>query len=227
MNDQNNVSKKVYDFIISKIKLKEWEADSKIMSENQLCAELNVSRMAVRPAVEKLVALGLLTKKKGIGTFVTNITATTYMNSLMPILLLGTSDIISMLEFRIYFECSNVKMFMQNHDKTDIEQLEYYYKEMEKNISDPQKFYLADFNFHNIIAKGTKNPIVIKINEILTELLKSHQAELYDKVGPETGLEYHKNILKSIKSKDDKIAAIYMKRHMETTKEVYIEKYNV
>ncbi|NPV43900.1 MAG: FadR family transcriptional regulator [Firmicutes bacterium] len=214
-NNKNSPSEKVYNFIINKIKSKEWQPNSKIMTENELCQELNVSRVAVRQAMEKLVALGLLKKKQGAGTFVTNIEASTYMNSLMPIFLLDDKDMLSLLEFRIYFEYGNVRMFVENHDREDIEKLEYYCNEMKNNVNDIEKFYIADFNFHNTIALGTKNPIVIKISEILIEVLKNHQSILYKSIGPNIGLEYHQDILKAIKANDGKIAAMFMRRHIE------------
>lgn len=226
MNNKTNASEKVYDFIIDKIKSNEWEPNSKIMSENELCKELNVSRIAVRQAMEKLVALGLLKKKQGAGTFVSNIEASTYMSSLMPMLLLEDDDILSLLEFRIYFEYGNVRMFMKNHDQEDVEKLDYYYDEMKKNTDNLEKFYLADFNFHNVIAKGTKNPIVIKINEILMEILKKHQAVLYKNVGPNIGMEFHESILKAIKAKDGKLAALLMRRHIEAAIKEYREGMN-
>lgn len=65
----SKVSEKVYDFIIDKIRSKEWLPNTKIMTEKELCEELNVSRVAVRQASDKLVAIGLLKKCQGAGTF--------------------------------------------------------------------------------------------------------------------------------------------------------------
>lgn len=221
MESKNGASEKVYNFIINKIKLKEWLPNSRIMTENELCKELNVSRVAVRQAMEKLVALGLLKKKQGAGTFVTNIEASTYMNSLMSMFLLDDKDMLSLLEFRKYFEYGNIRMFMEHHDKKDLEKLEYYYNEMKNNVSNPEKFYIADFDFHNTIALGTKNPFVIKISEILIEILQNHQSILYKNIGPRIGLEYHQDILKAIKANDGKIAAMFMRRHIEVTIDEY------
>lgn len=221
MSKKLNISDKVYDFLIEKIKIKEWKSNTKIMSENQICDELNVSRVAVRSAIDRLIALGLLKRKKGIGTFVTDINASSYMTGLMPMLLLENKDILSILEFRVYFEYSNIVLFMQHKDDQDIKELENLFEVMKRSIDVPEEFYLADFEFHNVIANGTKNPIVIKINEVLIELLKSHQKALYNKIGPNIGLEYHESILKSIKANDTELAALYMKRHIEVTIENY------
>lgn len=45
----------------------------KVTSENKISSELDVSRVAVRQAMDKLIALGLLNKRKGSGTYVNKI----------------------------------------------------------------------------------------------------------------------------------------------------------
>ncbi len=189
----------------------------------ELCEELNVSRVAVRQASEQLVAIGLLKKIQGAGTFVRNMDESGYISSIMPMLLVNEKDMLSILEFRIAFESGNVKMFMKHCDQKDLEQLEFYLEEMQKNIDDIEKFHWADFKFHETIAKGTKNPFVAKISEIMFEVLESHQAVLYQRVGPGIGLDYHQDILKAIKKGDQELASFLMQRHVEYTVEKYTE----
>ena len=206
---------KVYEHIIEKIKSTQWEQGMKIASENELSSELDVSRVAVRQATEKLVALGLLYRIKGSGTYVNKIEARTYLNNLLPILLLEEKDIYSLLEFRQYFEYGNVKMFIENFSIDKYEQLVVQYDMMKKSIDNPSEFYSADFRFHSIIAEGTVNPINIKINEILTDILIKHQEILFAEIGPELGLAYHEQLLRYISNRDKELAALFMMRHIE------------
>lgn len=223
---EKKASEKVYDFIIDKIKTGEWLPDSKIMTEKELGEELNVSRVAIRQGIDQLVAIGLLKKIQGAGTFVKNIEESTYINSLMSIFLIDEKQMLSVLEFRKYFEYGNVRMFIDNCDEEDIQKLDYYLDEMKNNVDDVDKFHTADFAFHNTIAKGTKNPIVIKICEILFEILQNHQAILYKNIGPSIGIKFHQNILHAIKEKEGKIASIYMRRHIEDAIKLYKETLN-
>ncbi len=208
-------SEKVYNYVIDKIKSSEWKQGMKTASENELCQELDVSRVAVRQALEKLVALGLLVKKRGSGTYVNHVEAKTYLNSLMPILLLEGKDIFSVLEFRKYFEYGNIRMFIQNYSQDLYEQLVEQYEVMKDSVGNPNDFYTADFRFHSIIAEGTKNPIVIKINEILMDLLLKHQEILHHEIGPNVGIEYHERLLQAIKEKDEELSGLLMLRHIE------------
>lgn len=47
-----------------------WKGGDQLPSENQLCDAFQVSRTTVREALDALVAEGLLTREKGLGTFV-------------------------------------------------------------------------------------------------------------------------------------------------------------
>ncbi len=207
----------VYDYIIDKILTKQWKPNQKISTESQLSLELEVSRTTIRQALERLTAVGLLIKKQGAGTFVSNYEASSVIKSLIPIILLEKKELRSLLEFRIHFESGNVELFMQYADEEDIEKLEYHYKKMVENKDNTARFYLEDFNFHSVIANGTKNPFTIRISELLNEVLKNHQAHLYKDIGPEVGLEFHKEILDAIRENDKELAVLKIKRHLEAT----------
>lgn len=215
MDTVKQPSEKVYDYVIEKIKSSEWKQGMKTASENELCAELEVSRVAVRQALEKLVALGLLVKRRGSGTYVNKVEAKTYLNSLMPILLLEGKDIFSVLEFRKFFEYGNIRMFIDNYNEELYDQLVEQYEIMKASVGEPDKFYTADYRFHSIIAEGTLNPIVIKINEILMDLLLKHQEILHHEIGPNVGLDYHERLLKAIADRDKELSSLLMLRHIE------------
>lgn len=59
------------EIIIDGINTGEWEIGDVVPSENQLCKFYNVSRTTAQKALDELVHDGFLTRKQGIGTFVT------------------------------------------------------------------------------------------------------------------------------------------------------------
>ena len=63
-------SEKVFEYLKEKIMNCEWQDGDQITPEIQLSKELEVGRNAVREAIEKLVGMKVLVKKKGKGTFV-------------------------------------------------------------------------------------------------------------------------------------------------------------
>ena len=82
-----NISNKVFQYIKEKIIDKTWKPGDKITSEIQLAEELEVSRISVREAISKLVAMNVLITKKGGGSFVNSFSTTDYMDELIPFLM--------------------------------------------------------------------------------------------------------------------------------------------
>jgi len=212
-----NTSDIVYKVIEEKILKQEWIPGMKIASENQLAQELGVSRISVREAIEKMVALNVLSKKQGEGTFVNELSASIYLNSLIPMILLEKDNLIDILEFRKVIEVESARLCAERCNPEVIVYLEKCYEQMLDHKNEPAIFSEADYNFHIGIARGTNNSLVIKMNSILTDLWKFHQRETNKYLGPYGGLYEHKKILDAIKEKDVELAGIFMRRHIERT----------
>ena len=209
-------AKKVYDYVIGQIGLGRWNPGDQIMTEMELCEELDVSRIAVREALGQCSALGVLEKRKGSGTFVCEINISNILKNIVPLMTLNRLDLMDVLKFRLSFESGNVIEFVRHCTQQDIEELERTYDEMTGHKLDAS-FYTADYKFHEIIARGTNNPLVIAVNELLTGVLLSSQELTNLAVGPEIGLSFHKDIINAIKNRDSQMAALIMTRHIEAT----------
>lgn len=208
-------SDKVYDYIVEKIKTREWLPEMKIYTENQLCEELNVSRVAVRQAIEKLVAMSILRKVQGSGTYVESFENTSLLG--LPFYANTKSNVINVLEFRKMFDSYNVELFIKKAATEDIKALKKNYEDMKSAVDDVVRFRCLDNEFHNIIAKGTKNPIIIQISKLFTDVFANHQLSSYYKLGPENAVEHHGLILEAIKNKSAELASIYSRIHIETS----------
>ncbi|AKL94158.1 transcriptional regulator, GntR family [Clostridium aceticum] len=213
-----NTSEIVYRAIEEKIYNKEWTSGMKIASENQLSQDLGVSRMSVREAIEKMVALNILTKRQGEGTFVNELSPSIYLNSLVPMILLDKDNLLDVLEFREVIEADTARLCAERCDDHTIKVLEECYQIMYDNNDTSEDFANADYQFHMEIAKASKNSLIIKVNSILTDIWKFQQNEINRCLGPERGVREHKKILDAIKERDSELAALYMKRHVQRTK---------
>lgn len=207
-------SDKVFNYVLDNIKSSEWTPDTKIMSENEMSDKLNVSRVSVRQAFEKLDALGLIVKKQGSGTYINSFDEVTHYGSKTPIMTIEDGDMLSLLHFRKFFEYGSVSMFIERCTEEEIALLEEKVRIMDAT-SDPIVFGEMDFEFHSIIAAGTKNPVVQKVYDIMIEIFKGHQVLLNKRIGSSIGREYHEQILNAIKAKDTELASILMLRHIE------------
>ena len=212
-----NASTKAYKFILSKIEQGEWRPGDRIWTEARLCEHLGVSRIALRQATEKLVALSILYKIQGSGTYVCDKKEADVVQ--MGFLDVGEDDILDILEFRSYFEPGNIALFVKNAQEEDIAALEESYASMREAVADNDmiKFTAADYLFHDIIAKGTKKRFIYRISTTLNSVMTNHQLDVNTRIGPDIGLEFHALILDSVKKRDKDLAALFMKRHIDAT----------
>lgn len=210
-------SEKVFIYLKEKITNGVWKENERITPEIALATELEVSRNSVREAIEKMVGLGILEKMKGKGTFVKKRDCGLSFNEFLRDSIILRSDYLEILEFRKGFETRNVELFIENADIEDFNELQDCYENMLKTKKDGERFSYYDAMFHNAIAKGTKNSIIIKISEILSNLMIQHQKSLNDILGYQKGIDEHGLILNAIKLKDKELAVLYCRRHIERT----------
>ncbi|MGL4687435.1 MAG: FadR/GntR family transcriptional regulator, partial [Fusobacteriaceae bacterium] len=199
-----NKSDIVVDFIQNKIASKEWKEEEKIPSESKLCEELNLSRVPIRAAIDRLVALEMLEKKNGGRTYVKKASIASYFNSLNSFLMLDDVNFEQIMEFRSIIEVSAISIFIKNANNSELKELENTYNLMILN-QENRNFYFYDYEFHKIIARGSKNKIIEKIYEILFSLLDKHHSFLFEKLGPSGGIKDHKLILEALKNRDQEL----------------------
>lgn len=212
---ENTQSRKAYDYVLERIKTNKWKPGERIYTEKELCERLDVSRVAVRAALDQLTGLGVLEKRRGAGTFVCEIDLEKIISSIVSLMTLKPIDILDVLRFRLYFESGNITEFMKFYDPKSVAELRECYEQMELHKFDHEEFYLADLRFHSIIARGTKNQIVISIHEMLMEVLKTSLFQTYTLIGPETGLKNHRDLLEAIERKDAEMASLLAVRYIE------------
>ncbi|HWS41501.1 MAG TPA: FCD domain-containing protein [Pseudoflavonifractor sp.] len=215
-------SNQVFEYITQKIKTRQWAPGTKIATEPQLCQEIGVSRSAVRQAIEKLSALRVLRKLQGSGTYVEEFEQTSLSGLLYyPV---NRRTMKTVLEFRRMFDSYNTELFIQKCTPEDIVALQANYGEMCKSSSDHERFRYLDNEFHDLIAKGTRNPIIAQISDLLTDLLREHQSALYSNVGPEHAIQYHGMILNCIENRNAELAGIYARMHIDNSLHALEEK---
>ncbi len=152
-NMKANTGDAVVEYMKKKIISGEWSEGTKITKEVQLAEELGVSRTSVRAAMNQLVAMGVLVRKKRMGTFVKETSPQLFLNNLVPDLMLNTYDELEILDFREIFETECTTRFAQRHSEEEFKALESCIEEMEKHSGYGEKeFSDADLRFQMTIV---------------------------------------------------------------------------
>lgn len=214
---KSNISNQVFEQIKAEIANGVWKPGSRIPSENEFVKMFNVSRITVRNALQRLIALELLEIRQGDGTFVREFSADMYMNSLMPMLFLENTEILHVLEFRKIIEVETGALAVERATEEDIKKLEEIYDKMEKCKGDNEAFAIEDLNFHMALAESTKNSLVIKVNYIVKDILSVSMIEIVRNLGVTDGLYYHKLIIEAIKERNIEKVKKTLKDHIVTT----------
>ncbi|MEK6264628.1 MAG: FadR family transcriptional regulator [Clostridium sp.] len=214
---KSNISNQVFEQIKAEIANGEWAPGSRIPSENEFVKMLNVSRVTVRNALQRLIALELLEVRQGDGTFVREFSADMYMNSLMPMLYLKKSKLLEVLEFRKVIEIETGALTVERATEEDIQKLEVIYDKMKKHIDNAERFAAEDLNFHMVLAETTQNSLVIKVNYIIKDILSASMTTIVRNLGIEDGLYYHRLIIQAIRERDIEKVKKTLKDHIVTT----------
>lgn len=217
-------SNQVFNYITDKISSGEWQPGMKIATEEQLCAQLNVSRIAVRQALEKLSVLMVLNRVQGSGTYVNRFSNA----SLMGLVYYPPTyeTMLTVLEFRRMFDPYNTQLFIRYASNDKIDRLRENFSVMLECVDDANKFRNSDNEFHDMIANGTNNPLIIQISSVLTELLRRYQVTQYQNIGPAHAVKWHKMILEAICERNEELAYIYARMHIDNSIESLRKKMN-
>ncbi|MDD2978440.1 MAG: FadR/GntR family transcriptional regulator [Hespellia sp.] len=221
-----NVGEQVFEQLKQMLINGEWSPGEKIPSENELAEMFQVSRITVRQALQKLNALGLLETRLGEGSFVKVLDVGDSMNALIPAMYLGDQSSLQVFEFRQMIETACIRLAARRADDEDIASLKKVLERMIlcKNSMDLQGFSEADLDFHFKIAQITKNPLIVKTNSILRDVLENSMKEVIDKMGCENGIYYHEQMIQAIEEHDEDKAVEMMKEHIEKNIESFENK---
>jgi GntR family transcriptional repressor for pyruvate dehydrogenase complex len=214
---RNRVRDQVFDQFQEQVIKGVWKPGEKLPSENELASSLGVSRVSIREGLQRLVTLGLLETRHGEGTFVKEITPDMYLNSLFPLLVLEHTSVFHVLEYRRSMDTGAAALAVPRATEEDIAELERIVGVMKDCRDDPALFAEADLDFHLAVAKAAKNPIFIKVNTIINNVLSASMAGIVRALGPRDGLFYHRKILDAIKARSAEEAVRLMDEHVVKT----------
>ncbi|MDI9607665.1 MAG: FadR/GntR family transcriptional regulator [Atribacterota bacterium] len=215
-----NLTSQVFEQLKDQIITGKWKPGYKIPSENELAEIFNVSRMTVREALQALVALDLLEKKRGRGTFVKNSFTESFISSLLPLIQFDRSQAAYMHEYRKIVEVGSIELVVERASLEDIQRLKNILEEMKKyRQNNLEKFALEDVNFHLALSQITKNPIIIRANFVIKDFFRNHMIKIVEAMGTESGLYFHEKIIQAIEKGNKEEAKQLMKKHLEKNEE--------
>jgi GntR family transcriptional repressor for pyruvate dehydrogenase complex len=220
------LSQKIERKVEEAIREKKLLPGTRMPSEKELCEQFAVSRTALREALRRLSARGLIDIKKGSGIYVTELKIEDAINSLHLFydLRFNSDLILQIIEVRRLFEPEIARLAANNRTENDVKTLQKNLFDLERCNPDNTQLEVDLINrFHMNIAKSTHNPIVLISLEPVYSLLPRMRNLIYGNIEGEKEytIKFQEELIKALKSKDSIKAYEASVALLERNKEVY------
>jgi len=220
---------KVYEEVAKQIErliLKKLRPGDKLPSERELAEMLQVSRSSIRDAIRGLELMGLVEPRQGAGTIVREVSAESLVNPFANALKHRQELVSELLDFRKMLEPPLAARAATHASPEEISEMEEILQRQEATLSRGEASIAEDAEFHYSIALASGNSVVLKVLDILMDLLReTRERSLQLKGRPQKSLAGHRRILAAIKRHDAEAAKAAMRRHIEDVEEIVLEKF--
>jgi GntR family transcriptional repressor for pyruvate dehydrogenase complex len=208
------------------IREKKLTAGSKLPTEREMCESFGVSRTALREALRRLSARGLISIQKGSGMYVSEMNIQDAIDTLNLYydLKFDKHLLEQIIEVRSIFEPQIAKLAARNRTRDDLEELGKLLNDFAS--CDPDNTQMEadlDNRYHLAIARAARNPIIQITMEPIYSLLPRMRNYIYGNIEGEKEhtLNFHRALLEALRKQEEEEAQKVMKGHLERTREIY------
>jgi len=191
----------------------------KLLPEREMAEKFQTSRVALREALRALEKEGMITIKRGSGggAFVADFdnALRALLDSLSTVVKLGQAKSAHLTETRAILEPEITRLATLRATPENIQAVEAVVVAQEKELESGELSRKLDMEFHRRVAQAANNPVlnivVNAVNESIRDAIfrSKRSIEMRGRV-----VQYHRNILEALKSKDAARARAVMTEHV-------------
>jgi GntR family transcriptional regulator, transcriptional repressor for pyruvate dehydrogenase complex len=217
---------KVYEDVarqIERLILKKLRPGDKLPSERELAETLAVSRSSIRDAIRSLELMGMVEPRQGAGTIVREITPNSVANPLANALKRKEELMGELLDFRRIIEPPLAARAATHASAEEIGEMEDILERQKIKLRKGESTIPEDSEFHYAVAMASGNSVVLKVLDILMDLLReTRERSLQVEGRPQKSLAGHRRILAAIKRHDAENARAMMQQHIEDVEDIVL-----
>lgn len=209
----------VVEAILERIEEGVYSPGTALPSERLLQEEFQVSRLALREALARLTALGIIQVRHGKGAQVAQqVEPRTIRQALLP--LLGQDDPQLQKEFiqtRNILEGEMSALAAQHRSEKEVAELEAHFREGQEHLHSWKELAKWDLEFHLLLCRMAHNRFL----GLLYESLAPHILEFLERytrlqqANPELVVDRHQPILDAVRTGDAELARRYAQAHSQ------------
>jgi GntR family transcriptional regulator, transcriptional repressor for pyruvate dehydrogenase complex len=185
-------------------------------SERQLSERFRVSRGTIRDAFRMLEMIGLLETRHGQGTFTRELTVDRLVAPLASVLTHRHDLQDELIDVRRMLEPAVARVAAARVTVDDLADLQRILDAQRKKLKTGQSAIVEDTAFHSVLARATRNSVLVHIMETLNDLLvESRKRSLKQKGRPERSIRGHEAVFAALRRRDANAAARAMHGHID------------
>ncbi len=192
----------------------------KLPPEHELSQQLQVGRSTIREAMRVLQAINYVEIIHGRGAFVAEPKDITE-NAVKNWFAVNSYKITDIMDVRLTVEQMSVRLCVKNMTQKELTELH----EIQQNFIDAvhmdessNKLALYDEYFHRCIAQGSHNPLLVTINQQISDSMRSYRMHSFSiRVNCINAVQPHQNIISAIEMRDVQKAEAAMASHIKVS----------
>ncbi len=193
----------------------------RLPAERELAEAFGVSRASVRDAIRVLELAGLVIPRQGEGTVVRELTLDSVVSPLASVLLRRKDLLADLLDARRIIEPALAYRAAQHASDEDFQAMEEILQRQSAKVREEQPAIDEDTAFHYRLATAARNQVILKVMDVLMDLLREGRARSFQVQGrPQRSLEGHRRILAALRRRDPQAAQRAMEQHLEEIGEI-------
>jgi GntR family transcriptional repressor for pyruvate dehydrogenase complex len=186
--------------------------------ERELAEAMGVSRPSLRAGLRSLQAMGVVTARRGAGTFIVEGPPQLGKAPLQFLAALHGFTLDQMYEARRSLEVGAAGLAAQRARGEQLAAMSEEITGMFATLGEPKAFLAHDLGFHRAVAGGSGNPIVAAIIGTLTEIIRDTGRLSMEGFELRESAEAHRRIYVAIRAHDGERARHRMAEHLETAR---------
>lgn len=219
---------RVYEEVAKQIQqliLNQLHPGDKLPAERELAEMLGVSRSSIRDAMQSLKLMGLVEPRQGAGTVVREISPEVLVNPLADVIAHRRQLVSELLDFRKMIEPPLAARAATHASPEEIAEMEEILQRQDEKLRQGDLAIEEDSEFHYTIAMASGNSVVLKVLDVIMDMLRETRAKSLQREGrPQKSLAGHRKILIAIKRHDAAAAETAMRHHIQDVEKIVFHK---
>ena len=210
---------------IEKMITEKMTAGDRLPPERQLAEMFGVSRSSIRDAIRTLEMSGLVEARQGLGTVVREHSTDAMVNPLTQVLVQKRKLVGELLDVRKMIEPPLAARAAVHATSDEVAEMDAILQRQEEKMRGGELAIEEDNEFHYAIALAADNSVVLKVLDVLMDLLReTRERSLQVEGRPERSMGDHRDILDAIQRQDPAGAETAMRRHIEAVEKMLLTK---